>query len=715
VNGESGAAKVSRDPAAGRRPETAARLLAFFWPAAYLSPFLLPGGLQSGNDFVGLYWKYKVYLLDALAFEHRIPGWSPSEACGYPFLANPFAAALYPLNLPLAVFYRLAGGYSIFDHQIFTVLGLCIFSLGLYLWLRESGAGVRAALVAALVLATSMKMTELQRFPNAMHAAAWFPWLLLGIALSRKRSTRVRGAATIASSTVLLLTSGYPYFAYYAQFLLLPYTLAVLWSRTRPYVIARDDEPARSGEAFATAASIAASVATPTLLCWPYLSAMRGLLSLTTDRAGADLGYATAHSSGAIDAVGGLLFPPAASAEGWFYFGQLPVLLLVLFVAGALDPRRVERRDRFLALGATVFALAVTSVTWGPRSPAFRVLWHCWPGFTALRVWPRLNVILVPVFALLLARAWEAAENSLASIAQWRPPERRRLWLTLTAAVTALLGVHGAFLLTGFTHRYWQKLMGPSGTQRAWPFPPVGFTLFALLASALLILTLSRASAASRRKNLVAAVFVAFAALDTGAVGLSQWAHRRGPQERVRFQVLAGAARKSLDVPRTLEYGTIQLDERYNAGVIANWYFRNYVGFLRSSAGIAPGEKLELERVRTAPGLATVLGLADARRIFLSPRLDVESPSVFAEETRAYEKKADAGIVVRKYDGDTMALDVTTRLPGVLCVIDNVAPGWGATVNGRSVPIEALFGTYKAVRIEAGASRVLFTYRPFEK
>ena len=274
-----------------RRPGQAAPLLfAFLWPAIYLFPFLLPGGLQSRNDFFGLYFKYKVYLLDALAVAHRIPGWSPSEAGGYPFLANPFTAALYPLNLPLALFYRLAGGYSVFDHQVFTVLGLCIFSAGLYAWLRESGADARSALVAALVMGTSLKMTELQRFPNAMHAAAWFPWLLLGIACCRRPSTRARGMGTIAASTALIATAGYPYFLYYAQFLALPYAAAILWPRTRSVLVAEPDEPARPRDAAAAALAMAASFAAPIVLCWPYLSAMRRLLAATTDRAGPGLG-----------------------------------------------------------------------------------------------------------------------------------------------------------------------------------------------------------------------------------------------------------------------------------------------------------------------------------------------------------------------------------------------------------------------------------------
>ena len=699
----------------GRRTGEAAPLLfAFLWPAVYLFPFLLPGGLQSRNDFFGLYFKYKVYLLDALGFAHRIPGWSASEAGGYPFLANPFAAALYPLNLPLALFYRLAGGYSVFDHQLFTVLGLCIFSSGLYAWLRESGADARSALVAALVMGTSLKMTELQRFPNAMHAAAWFPWLLLGIAFCRRPSTRARGMGLIAAATALIATAGYPYFLYYVQFLVLPYAAAILWPRTRSVLVAEPEEPARPRDTAAAALAMSASLAAPIVVCWPYLAAMRRLLSATTDRAGAGLRYATSHSSGAVDTLGSIVFPPAASPEGWFYFGQLPLLLLVLFFCGALDPKKRRLRDRWLALGVGLFVLAVTSVTWGAGSPTFRLLWETWPGFRLLRVWPRLNVIVVPALALLLARAWGSFESASDELRKGDGVGRRRLWWTCAVAVLALLSVHAAFLLSGFTHRYWQVFVGPAGTERAWAYPPMGFTIFAAFASVLLLFGLKWASRPSPRRGLIAAAFVLAAACDTGAIGLSQWAGRRAPSDLVRARAdVSGAPMRSLGVPRMLIYDTIQLDAKYNAGVIANWYFQDYVAFLRKSARIAPGEKLELDRVRSAPGLAALLGLDDGRRIFLSPRLDFESVRDFVEESKRYEGTAAARIAVREYTGDALVVDVTSAASGFVCVIDNAAPGWTATVNERAVPGQTLFGTFKAVRVEAGVSRVAWKYDPW--
>ena len=202
-------------------------VLVFIWPAVYLFPYVFPIGgryLAIGNDFTGLYGSYKFYLLDYLS-HLTIPLWSPSEAAGFPFFSSPFTQTFYPLNLPLAAFYRFFGGYSMLEHQRFTILGLSIFGLGLYFWLRSLGLSRRPVLFGTFVMSVSLKITEIIRFPNAVHTAAWYPWVLFAITkIFRSTSTRqaVKYGVLLAFSLVCLLTGGYPYYVFYAVFLFGP-------------------------------------------------------------------------------------------------------------------------------------------------------------------------------------------------------------------------------------------------------------------------------------------------------------------------------------------------------------------------------------------------------------------------------------------------------------------------------------------------------------
>jgi hypothetical protein len=146
-------------------------LLVFCWPIIYLFRhiFYVNGNIVViGNDFYILYYKYKVYLLDCLANSH-FPLWSPSESAGFPFYTNPFTQVFYPFNILLVLWYKAFGGYSTLDHQLFTVLGISIFALGLFMWLKLINKDIKAVVFAVLIMSVSFKVTELTRFPNAVH------------------------------------------------------------------------------------------------------------------------------------------------------------------------------------------------------------------------------------------------------------------------------------------------------------------------------------------------------------------------------------------------------------------------------------------------------------------------------------------------------------------------------------------------------------------
>ena len=118
----------------------------------------------------------------------------------------------YPLNLPLALYYRVAGGYSVVDHQTFTVLGIAVFSVGLFLWLESLVPSRRSVLYAAPLVGLSWKLGEILRFPNAVHTAAWIPWILYAVTAITGDPKHKKGRITLFVSCVMLLTAGYPYY-----------------------------------------------------------------------------------------------------------------------------------------------------------------------------------------------------------------------------------------------------------------------------------------------------------------------------------------------------------------------------------------------------------------------------------------------------------------------------------------------------------------------
>ena len=208
-------------------------LIIFCWPILYLFNHVFPINgqyMETDYDFIILYYKYKVYLLAHLA-NFSFPLWSPSEGAGFPFYTSPFTQAFYPFNLPLAVWYKISGGYNPLDHQVFTVLGISIFAVGLFMWLRQINTNLRAVVFSILVMSVSFKITEILRFPNAVHTAAWYPWVLYAltrIMLSRSLKNTIVGGILLTLFVICLCTGGYPYYIYYSQFLFVPYMLIFL-------------------------------------------------------------------------------------------------------------------------------------------------------------------------------------------------------------------------------------------------------------------------------------------------------------------------------------------------------------------------------------------------------------------------------------------------------------------------------------------------------
>ena len=189
---------------------------------------------------------------------------------------------MYPLNVPFAAFYRIAGGIHFADYQAYAVLGISIYALGTYHWLRALGLPLAGTVVSSLVVPVSFRLAELLRFPNAIHAAAWCPDPVGDHQAGRTGRTLRHGAA-VSGFVILRVTAGYPYFAYFSIFLFVPYGL-IFWL---PGFV--DSGKART--LWACAFGVLGC-----LLTGPYLIKMLRMLAATTDRQGKSCAYSASFS-----------------------------------------------------------------------------------------------------------------------------------------------------------------------------------------------------------------------------------------------------------------------------------------------------------------------------------------------------------------------------------------------------------------------------------
>lgn len=705
-------------------------LVVFFIPFLFYYRTIVPNAsfsLAIINDFNPLYYKYKLYLIDMLSNGH-FPLWSPTEACGYPFFANPFTQAFYPLNALLVLVYKVLGGYSIFDHQTFSVLGISIFSLGIYFWLNLLVQNKRAVIFAAILIALSFKLGEILRFPNAIHTAAWIPWILYGISLAAVRGRYLLSGFVVFISSILLLTGGYPYYVYYCLFLLPPYILLLLIPWSRVAIVGSQPLPSFHNGKFIF--SLIVSFLASFLFCSPYIVKMQQLLQQTVDRSGSDYEYTTLINFDFADTIGSLLFPPAAQAEGWYYFSIAGLILLLFFGLGSCLIGCANKANRGLLIIGLFWFVFISSITYGKESFIFNLFWNHFPSFSGLRVWGRMNIILLPIIALLLARAYHYFEATISLKRDVNNSVEKRTVLSILSVIFVISLSIIATQIIIFTQKmydiYWLvffKLF--EGME--WLFI-VSCAVSIIMIISVLFYSFKRPFTTTRSLNFLLIIFLSISIFDLYPVGSHQWmitAPDGYGSERKVYDIQQ-TLKQSFHSPRTRVYDTITLPS-FNVGWIINWYYDRYLTFDRRllpdyerlmvpNKSLHYGALMKIKKVNDPGGAdayAKLMGIENGKRVFFTKKINHSTINNFLNDSFSTEKMLVKTTKVIHYDGDALKLSVDNIEDIYVSFIDNWDPDWMVSINGESSKIEKLFGTFKSVQVDAGKNDITFKYKPF--
>ncbi len=677
-------------------------LLVFCWPILYLSRYIFPIGgdyTSIGNDFVALYYKYKLYLLACLS-DFQFPLWSPAGGAGYPFRDNPFAQALYPFNLVLAVWYKISEGYNPLDHQVFTVLGISIFALGLFKWLRLLNSNLRAVLFSVLIMSVSFKVTEMLRFPNAVHTAAWYPWILYALTkvmFSDSLKKSIFGGVQLVLFLVCLCTGGYPYYLYYSIFLFVPYVFIfpIKSLRTRLF----GDRAFYFKRAMITLLMVGLIVM---LFCGPYLLRSKRLLAETAERPAGDFAYSTKHIFNYQDTIGSLVYPPFAAVEGWYFFSITGFLIVLLYLLVGKSSGKAEEANGLCSRCFRVKWLLVvwigliSYITYGGSSYLFIFLWKYMPGFCSLRVWGRLNIVLVPILAWLLSLAYESFESAISGqdvLVAGKRSQRLSPIITVSVVYLIVLGTQLYLYLDKLSDGMWANCSDVVLSK------DVNFIIYGLISFVILLffLILSRRVQlkSDRSLSVVLGILVLMGTIEMYGVGSRIWTREYEKLDmRLRIDV-AKVNKRSFAVKRTEFDNTISLSSNFSVGVIPNWYFNRYIKFLDKT-------KNEIKSRRV------LLGVYDGTKIFFSESLAHSTIKSFLSDAVRYRRVWR----VMSYTGDELVCHADVPVAGYLSFVDNWDPNWKVFVDGESADIELLFGTFKSVKLNAGRHKVRFVYQP---
>lgn len=694
-------------------------IVAAAFPFFYLFPYLIPISefhWLVGNDFVQWYYNYKAYLLDYLS-QGSIPLWLPSAGGGFPFFSTPMSQVFYPLNVPLALLYRLLGGFSMLDYQYFTVAGISFFAVGVYLWLRTLNLELRPALFSTLIISTSLKMTEILRFPNAVHEIAWCPWILLAltqIVKSKSRRVAIKYGFLLFFSLVCLLTAGYPYLVYYTIFLFPPYLLILWVAPLRKRFL--DQDAVAWKRVFLT---VGLSGMAAFLLCLPYMYHIATLMKVTANRGGSDYQFSTSYEFSFTDTLGSLVYPPSAQVEGWYYFSMVGLLIVLLYV---FTPASSEEKDTPKALrgwlpkGILLLWWALFSyISYGKESYLFNFLWNYVPFFSYLRVWGRLNIILLPILAWILALGYTRFEQYLDAILTHREKVsilRTKPFQVFACSLVVILALQLYLIFNHLQDEYWEyplsnvlrmlSLLGDpwnredflTNVYSAW------FVAMAFLATFRLALALrgpkKKVPLRDYKNNLMVGL-VLLAALDTVVIGPFTWLF--GPYRGTERKLLGVSSPaihiESFSVPRVDNNFSLSFTSEYYLGRHSNWWFDRY-GQFREWAFAEPEASEKL------------LGIQDSQKLFFSENIDHSDIQGFLDDAT----QSEAMLQVNSYTGDLLDLSVDTQQAGYVSFIDVWDQFWIAYLDERPVVIELLFNTFKSVYVSVGQHRIQMVYCP---
>jgi hypothetical protein len=678
-----------------------AGIFIFLWPLIYLFHHILPINGQYtavDNDFIVLYYKYKIYLLACLA-KFKFPLWSPSEGAGFPFYINPFAQVFYPLNLPLVLWYKISGGYNPIDHQFFAIIGISIFALGIYKWLQLINKNTRAVILSTVIISVSFKITEILRFPNAVHTAAWYPWILYAITKifkSQSFKDSVLAGITLVFSLICFCTGGYLYYVYYSQFLFVPYFLIFLIRPFRRYLFDIDSIKWKNVICtFAVCAVLAA------LVCGPYILGVKNLMSQTTDRTGKNFDYSTDYYIfNLTDTIGSLVYPPAAEAEGWYFFSVTALLIILLYLFTKSTSKFPSDSYFSGEIAVKIFFVLwigiISYISYGKYSYLFIFLWKYLPGFSSLRVWGRLSIILLPILAWLLSLAFNNFENLISGAGQVKSKsfhKRYRTILTLILVYVIILFAQLYLILNKVYDHQWTDWFQNVWSYNVW-FLYLGVPAFAVI---LLILTVGKKYALESSKilTIITSLLAIIAIFEMWPVGTHMWTYEgKLLKERINLNVdMINQA--SFSYPRINRKDSISLSPVFNVSVLPSWYFDRYVKFLKEYSDDLQAREF-------------LLGVTSKQKVFFSEAINHKTIRDFLKDSLRYKNHG----YLLSYTGDELEWKIDAPTAGYISFIDNWDSNWKVFVDGEEKKIELLFGTFKSVAVKEGEHHIKFIYKP---
>lgn len=683
------------------------------------------------GDFSGQFVAFFGYQVERLS-DGEIPLWNPYNYAGHPFLADTQSAVFYP---PRLLTVALVGAnpspgalYTALQTEM--ALHVLLGSLLMYTFVRRitahHGTTVSAlgGIVAALTLSYGGYTSGYPQLQLAvLEAGVWLPLALLGIFQATRRDRPGWLCIVLAGVALALsLLAGHPQTSLFALYLALAYLAYRLWQPA-----------ARDWRTWARRFALAAAL----------MGLVAGGLAAVQLLPGLEYLQHTSRQAMSFDAKGNgfpfvdvaqVLFPGFLTHWSPLYFG-----IAGLALAGVAVWRGAPG-SRFFG------AAALVGLAWsfGAGTVVWDLAYLLAPGASWFRGQERAAFVIAHSASIL------AGLGTVALLA-WSAAPREES--ALQRALLALAGVCAAFAAVWFV--LWQT---PDGAHYDAALRSAAFaTLLAVLTAALLPRIAHRP-----HSHLLGAGLVAVIAFDLFSVTMGTPNYDPIPaSDRLPEPAIARDLREELLAPGARIDG--QRGIRDNLGTlyavpdmrgISPLTLQSVHTILEALPPARAWDLLAVQVVLTAweelpvPSAIVAAGedpagpynvhqLADPRPfawltygatvvasddeaygLLREPAYDTRQHAILDRDPEVAlpgSAPEDAGRAeIRRFEPETIAIEVETPTASVLTLSLPHVPGWEATIDGREVTILRAYGGLSAIALpEAGAYTVTLRYRPW--
>ncbi|NJO17387.1 MAG: hypothetical protein HC877_17080 [Thioploca sp.] len=306
----------------------------------------------------------------------------------------------------------------------------------------------------------------------------------------------------------------------------------------------------------------------------------------TSHRGGDDFAYSTTHIFNLDDTIGSLIFPPSAQAEGWYYFGILGVLLILSYLTSRsfFSYNRTNLNNIYQNVNIKIFFIGwialISYISYGKDSYLFIFLWNNMPFFSNLRVWGRINIILIPIISWLLAVAYIDFENFISKNININCLIEKIL--TLSFFYFFILYIQIILFNNKIYDSYWVQYFHIAPKENT--FIIFGKISFIVLCILLIFSYMLRnfLNWLLRRYlvvvTLIILTFLSILEIRSGNINIWIWTVQNKPIPLKKELEISLSNHNSFKTPRNYRVG-ISHNANFSVGIIPTWYFSQYVQF----------------------------------------------------------------------------------------------------------------------------------------